>query len=72
MKEFVMARSDNTWGERATHRLIEIYLNPSGDTWGGSALGAATDKSRSTEELNNEVDLMSLLTADKLINVITY
>lgn len=69
LKEFVICRKDNIWGERALLNLIDIFLNPSSDTIGGEALNSAIDSDQSPNDLNADMDLSSSITADKLIAV---
>lgn len=70
LKQFVICRKDSVWGERACHQLIEIFLNPGDETMGGEALKGTVDSSQSTSDLNADMDLVGVLTADKLIKVI--
>lgn len=69
MKQFVICRTDSVWGERALHQLIEIFLNPGDEIIGGEALVGAIDANESPNDLNANMDMTSVFTADKLIMV---
>ncbi|KAJ3302797.1 Tetratricopeptide repeat protein 21B [Kappamyces sp. JEL0829] len=67
LKQFVICRNDSVWGERAIYNLIEMFLNPGDETLGGEALDATVDNTQSTTDLNADMDLVGVMTADKLL-----
>ena len=69
LKELVICRKDNIWGERALLNLIDIFLNPGNETIGGEALSGTIDSNESSKDLIADMDLSSAITADKLISV---
>jgi tetratricopeptide repeat protein 21B len=69
LKEFVLCKKDNIWGERTMIQMVEIFLNPGNETIGGDALASAIDNSASTSNLNTEAELLGAITAEKLLRV---
>ncbi|KAI8924973.1 hypothetical protein BC831DRAFT_463081 [Entophlyctis helioformis] len=68
LKEFLVCRRDAVWGERALHNLIELYLNPDNEIFGGEAMEvAAADSKSKGKDGQGETELLGILTADKLI-----
>ena len=71
MKSFVICRHDTHFGERALYNLIELFLNPDSNTIGGDALESATEAPKSdVKDKQSDLELLGILTADKLIRVI--
>ncbi|KAI8903549.1 hypothetical protein EDD86DRAFT_250265 [Gorgonomyces haynaldii] len=70
MKQFVLCRRDAIFGERATHQLIELFLNPENQTIGGEALESAVETPKE-KDWQSESELVSILTADQLLKDLT-
>jgi tetratricopeptide (TPR) repeat protein len=67
MKRFVVCRSDQVWGEKATQYLIELFLNPNNELLGGEALDSTLESSKSSSDWKADSELVGILTADQLI-----
>lgn len=70
MRRFVLCRNDKTWGLKATHNLIELFLNPGGDLIGGEALESTTSKTGA--DWNQDSELLGIITADQLLKVLIF
>lgn len=66
LKEFNVCRRDAEWGERAISHMIEIFLNPDNDTFGGEALESVADYATNNES-SSDSEMLSILTAEKLL-----
>ncbi|KAJ3224194.1 Tetratricopeptide repeat protein 21B [Clydaea vesicula] len=62
LSEFNLSRKDGEWNIKATHNMIEIFLNPDNDTVGGDALESEEKPDEKTDS-----ELLSLLTVEKLL-----
>lgn len=67
LREFNHCRRDPEWKEKAVYQMIEIFLNPENETLGGDAMDA-TDK---IDAEKSDTELLGVLTADKLLQVIS-